>query len=1149
LTEQEYETVWIDLESAIWHRIGHLALRESVTPVVICGTALAVLIARVTDDGSPLRAVVRIAGDPSGRQFQCPGRRIEGSFTDAVRTSMAGVPDTAAQDDPMGGWAIRVTLRPPSSAGAGVILLSADPSHVDAARTRGLLDAYGFVLAAAVMYPETPVEALPVALRHNRARAWPERPPDPASALSDAPRDMATLFTAIARRWPDARAIVWPDGTWTFAELAGRADAVASLLQVHGARAGDVLAFRITTRDPPGATALYLAAQVAAFRLGCAILPLGQQLPAIQARAQIEALGARFVIAAADCDCAPTRVPNGHGEPVPGSPWAVLLADPAKPADAVEEAGTAILFTSSGSTGTPKTIRVTQAMLLGLVSGLAATGAFPALPGLLGPNIGFDAAISDVWLPWASGCHVVLLATERRTPAALAAAVAMGARMASLSPTVVTAALLDDPDAFAGFHSVMLAGEVVPPPLARRLAAVAPHLSVINGYGPTENAVLSTCWVLDEAADLTVPIGFAVPRYRVLIGDSAARPLPPHWPGELLIASAAPARGYRDAAMTKDRFIELSGEPPGPFFRSGDFGWIDEQGRVRFSGRRDRQIKLNGVRIEIDGIEHRIASVAGVADVAVIAVDRAMRTQLIAVVHPKAGTGDLSVFGASILAACRNWLPRAASLSALVFVESMPVSGAGKKSYAALNAMLSDPLRRNWSHGAMMARHVPEPDSIEARLATLWTELLQETDARTQVTFLEDDVFALGASSLDTLRMAERIERTFAIEVTDDQMFLHTTIAAQAAMVRAASARDDARGSDLTLVRSARGPGRTLGAMLGMPLVGGQIHYLGILAANAFADHDIWGFAAEPLAGSMLEDAAAIDCARRIADRLLAPDAPSFQAFIGFSVGGFMAWLVDRMLVAAGRPPTPIINLEGGALHRQLPGWRARTLPFLPVPADGSAARMLLLYRPRAGDITFAESAARAWSDAEGAADLVLDTVPCRTVSHLDFVKPSLFTVYEGTIAAYLAGDSVGPTANLPDIDTPGGLLFTLLEDSAAITVEALGAFMAILPPGPVEVDLRQGVLFLCLACGDIDFARAVCDRLVADAPRLGDAVHAKAALMAAHERRVDTEPSGATALAVRHRLAFDLAADFTLDWQRAMDTAAAFGGRSRGFG
>src|ERR1041385_3152907 len=113
----------------------------------------------------------------------------------------------------------------------------------------------------------------------------------------------------------------------------------------------------------------------------------------------------------------------------------------------------------------------------------------------------------------------------------------------------------------------------------------------------------------------------------------------------------------------------------------------------------------------------------------------------------------------------------------------MPTGGAGKKTHSALVAMAE---QNDDPPNTAGDRALPEPGTVEARIASMWAELLHGNGVDAAPISLSDDVFCLGASSLDTILMAERIERAFAVRIADDHLFLHTTIAAQAALIRAA---------------------------------------------------------------------------------------------------------------------------------------------------------------------------------------------------------------------------------------------------------------------------------------------------------------------------------------------------------------------------
>src|SRR5439155_21446067 len=110
--------------------------------------------------------------------------------------------------------------------------------------------------------------------------------------------------------------------------------------------------------------------------------------------AQIEALGARFVIdATAALDDLPGWAAGAHRECRTDYGDAVLTVRRNVVAGPELPAGTTVVLTTSGTTGTPKAICLSDAMLLGFLHGIAATGTVPGLPWLMGANIGFDMAI------------------------------------------------------------------------------------------------------------------------------------------------------------------------------------------------------------------------------------------------------------------------------------------------------------------------------------------------------------------------------------------------------------------------------------------------------------------------------------------------------------------------------------------------------------------------------------------------------------------------------------------------------------------------------------------------------------------------------------------------------------------------------------
>ena len=86
--------------------------------------------------------------------------------------------------------------------------------------------------------------------------------------------------------------------------------------------------------------------------------------------------------------------------------------------------------------------------------------------------------------------------------------------------------------------------------------------------------------------------------------------LPPLLPGELVIAGEGVGRGYVGMSeLTAEKFITLDGYRA---YRTGDLAAWTSDGRLKFHGRADNQVKLRGLRIELGEIESVMNSYPGI---------------------------------------------------------------------------------------------------------------------------------------------------------------------------------------------------------------------------------------------------------------------------------------------------------------------------------------------------------------------------------------------------------------------------------------------------------------------------------------------------------------------------------------------------------
>ena len=214
--------------------------------------------------------------------------------------------------------------------------------------------------------------------------------------------------------------------------------------------------------------------------------------------------------------------------------------------------------------------------------------------------------------------------------------------------------LLADPEAHAGLRRLdrlLLGGEALPADLAEAMAALVPG-RVLNMYGPTETTVWSTADVVRAGEPVTIGRPIANTTVRVL--DAHRRLVPPGATGELYVGGDGVTRGYlHRPELTAERFVDDPYAPGARLYRTGDLVQHAADGRLRFLGRADEQVKVSGYRIELGEIEHALAAHPTVHQAVVTAeVHPTAGTRLVAHVVPRGaphgGGGDAAVVAARV---------------------------------------------------------------------------------------------------------------------------------------------------------------------------------------------------------------------------------------------------------------------------------------------------------------------------------------------------------------------------------------------------------------------------------------------------------------------------------------------------------------------
>ncbi|HEU5218073.1 MAG TPA: non-ribosomal peptide synthetase, partial [Gemmatimonadales bacterium] len=599
-------------------------------------------------------------------------------------------------------------------------------------------------------------------------------------------RTVGELFLEQAGRNPGKTALIAENGTWTFATLAERAQALADELSRRGIGCGDVVAV-VADR-----TLESVMAMVAVTLSGAAYLPADFDQPAERMQVMLADSGARLVLtdAAGETRLA-TSVPvqrfDRPGPVVTGAP----SSRRAGPDDPVY-----VLFTS-GSTGRPKGVMIPHRALINHMDW--ALDAFPIGPSdviLHRTPIGFDASVWEIWGPLFAGCPMVLARrSSDADPAYLREAIRThGVTELQVVPSMLS--LMVELNGFDGCDTlkrVFCGGEALPAELVRRFQAAHPA-ELNNLYGPTEVTIDAIWWRIPPGfSETSVPIGRPIPNVRAYVLDRQGEPTPIGVPGELYLGGVGVGLGYLNRPdLTEQRFR------PDPFaghggrmYRTGDRARFQADGNLEFLGRLDDQLKLHGMRIEPGEIEAVMNARPDVLESAVGIVDSEWTgSRLVAwvVLHP-GNTASADAFRADLASS----LPRSLVPSGVLFLEKLPKLPSGKIDRRSLPAPIADMAE---------AASFQAPDTpTEQFVARVWAEILgRERVGR------HDDLFLLGGHSLLAIRIANRLRGPVGVEITLETILEHPTVFSLAAELdrRATTAPHEVEASLPRIPRAAR---------------------------------------------------------------------------------------------------------------------------------------------------------------------------------------------------------------------------------------------------------------------------------------------------------------------------------------------------------
>ncbi|MCQ4042568.1 amino acid adenylation domain-containing protein [Streptantibioticus rubrisoli] len=569
-----------------------------------------------------------------------------------------------------------------------------------------------------------------------------------ATRNAEGPQDgcLHELFDAQAALRPRAHAAVHHGRALAYGELKAASEELAARLHHAGVRYGDTVGV-LGNRSLEA-----LVAFVGILKTGAAYVPLDDTSPPHRLQAMADEAGVQTVVTLPGSVRRLRRV-RTHidlAAPAPASPDNV-------PRPRTTPADCAYVMFTSGSTGRPKPVAVPHRGVVRLaVSDLVAQRPRPGERVLHAYGLSSDASTIEIWAALlGGGCLVLVDREDLLSPAVLEERLAAErVAIAYLTTGVFHHVARARPQALRTLRFASAGGEAMDPDLTRAVLAACPDTTVVNFYGPTENSVVSTAYVVRElpAGQQSVPIGRPLEHSVCHVLREDGTPAEVGEEGELFVGGEGLALGYLgDPELTAARFVERPVAPGTRLYRTGDRAVRREDGELEYRGRADRQIKLRGQRIELDEIEARLRADDAVGE-AVVEEDGDTLTGYVTPAR-EAEAVPLDRVRKELAA----WLPPAAVPARLVEVAQFPVTAAGKVD------------RRRLREVADRVAPVEVPGE-HGPLADVWQTVLRAQPGA------DDDFFELGGDSLLAAEVVNRTLTALDIDARHGSTLVHSLL-------------------------------------------------------------------------------------------------------------------------------------------------------------------------------------------------------------------------------------------------------------------------------------------------------------------------------------------------------------------------------------
>ncbi len=724
-------------------------------------------------------------------------------------------------------------------------------------------------------------------------------------------------FDRIVADHRDDVAVLDASDSITYGELDAWSRGIAGELMDRGVKVGDPVAVAAVRGVAT------TAALLGVLRAGAWYVPIEENIPDVRKVKQIEASGCKVGLQPSAMECLPPRLSRlidpeecrgqiSRNDDFPGDDGRRVDGDSPMYG----------MFTS-GTTGEPRCVIVPHRAVNRLVD----DPFFVSLGGssrmLNAASLAFDASTIEIWGPLLNGGSIAVWTGHSADLVGIRGLVQRTeVTTCWLTAAIFNAAVDTLPDFFQSMSTVMTGGDVVSITHVRRLMDRQPGLRVVNGYGPTENTVFTTCALVPPGsvpAGDVLPVGRPIRGSRVRIVDGRGRLVPKGRFGELVVEGEGLALGYLSANGRPEATGGFRPDADGSAkeYHTGDYARWMPSGQIEFGGRRDHQVKIAGHRIELTAIDFALRSSPTIQDACTCLLKRDGRTLLGAVVIMDQGKiFDEDALRRSLESSLFSWeIP-----TRILSLNEIPITANGKPDRVKISSLFEV------SETANPPATTRSPEDLVGVVHRTVQKLVG-----TRRIAPDRQLRQQGLDSLDMLRLAIDLEQELARPVPLSRILVDSSVESIARCI----ADDIHRESD-PVVTLHQGASHCRTGVFCIPGVGGTVFSFERLMEGLPSWCPLYGFPYPGISGERKPMSRVEDLADTLVDASISR-LPKNPILVGYSFGGFVAFeFARRLLERDYRPMVVVIDAAPVSLELYRGGsgtirnWKLKLANVLP---------------------------------------------------------------------------------------------------------------------------------------------------------------------------------------------------------------------------